>query len=51
MTPCVNGYCVDGFNTYMCICDDGYTGRNCDEEGWLKLYSLAFAVNFTQYYF
>jgi hypothetical protein len=32
MTPCVNGYCVDGFNTYMCVCDDGYTGRNCDEE-------------------
>ena len=33
VTPCVNGYCVDGFKTYTCICNDGYAGRNCDEEG------------------
>ena len=33
VTPCVNGFCVDGFNTYTCLCYDGYTGRNCDVEG------------------
>ena len=37
MTPCVNGYCIDGFNTYICICDEGYMGRNCDEEGLLDI--------------
>ena len=30
--PCVNGYCVDGVGDYTCVCYDGFTGRNCDEE-------------------
>ncbi|XP_072025795.1 uncharacterized protein [Amphiura filiformis] len=28
--PCVNGMCQDGLNQYMCQCDAGWTGTNCD---------------------
>ena len=29
-TPCINGICVDGENFYICICDQGFTGVNCE---------------------
>ena len=35
LSPCVNGYCVDGTNSYFCVCFDGFTGMNCDQEGSL----------------
>ncbi|XP_061097082.1 vitamin K-dependent protein C [Conger conger] len=28
--PCVNGTCVDQFQSYVCKCDLGFEGRNCD---------------------
>ena len=29
--PCKNGgNCTDGFNSYSCVCPDGYTGINCE---------------------
>ena len=27
-----NQHCIDGTNTFTCICDDGYTGKHCEEE-------------------
>ena len=32
-SPCVNGYCIDGINSYFCQCFDGFTGPNCDQTG------------------
>lgn len=26
------GRCIDGINTYRCICDPGYVGRKCDTD-------------------
>ena len=29
--PCDNGgLCIDGFNSYVCICPDGWTGLTCN---------------------
>ncbi|CAG2185791.1 Fibropellin-3,Sushi, von Willebrand factor type A, EGF and pentraxin domain-containing protein 1,Fibropellin-1 [Mytilus edulis] len=28
--PCVNGDCVDGYDSYSCTCYQGYTGHNCE---------------------
>ena len=28
--PCLNsGSCVDGINSYTCVCSPGYTSENC----------------------
>lgn len=32
-TPCVNGWCIDGVNSYYCSCNQGFQGLNCDEPG------------------
>ncbi len=32
-TPCLNGFCIDDTNTYVCICTEGFTGVNCTEPG------------------
>ncbi|KAJ8270835.1 hypothetical protein GJAV_G00119810 [Gymnothorax javanicus] len=29
--PCVNGTCVDQFQSYACKCNPGFEGRNCDQ--------------------
>ncbi|XP_072048736.1 uncharacterized protein [Amphiura filiformis] len=29
-SPCVNGGCQDGINQYMCQCNVGWSGTNCD---------------------
>jgi hypothetical protein len=30
-TPCLNGgICIDGINSYTCICAPGFTGQTCD---------------------
>ena len=28
----VNRHCIDGLNTFTCVCDDGYTGEHCEVE-------------------
>ena len=28
--PCVHGSCKDGINDYNCICNSGYTGKDCE---------------------
>ncbi|XP_013390741.1 fibropellin-1 [Lingula anatina] len=28
--PCWNGICIDLVNDYKCVCDPGYTGKDCD---------------------
>ncbi|XP_065060448.1 neurogenic locus notch homolog protein 1-like [Rhopilema esculentum] len=30
--PCQNGKCVDEHASYFCICDPGFTGRNCESD-------------------
>ena len=32
-TPCVNGWCIDGVNSYYCTCNQDFQGLNCDEPG------------------
>ena len=29
--PCKHGHCIDGVNSYTCICNAGFTGTNCAE--------------------
>ena len=31
VTPCVNGYCVDGVGDYSCRCFENFQGRDCNE--------------------
>ena len=28
--PCAHGVCEDFINLYVCTCDPGYAGTNCD---------------------
>ena len=28
--PCVNGECNDRINSYICVCEAGWTGTHCD---------------------
>ena len=28
---CINGKCVNGSNTFVCFCNSGYAGANCNE--------------------
>ena len=30
--PCVYGKCLNSPVGYKCVCDEGYTGNNCEEE-------------------
>ena len=33
--PCQNdGSCIDGINSYECICVDGWSGENCETSNW-----------------
>ena len=38
-TPCVHGQCLDQINDYVCKCENGWFGKNCDfkcpTESWL----------------
>ena len=34
-TPCANGVCNDGVNSYTCQCNQGFSGTNC--QGQLQL--------------
>ena len=36
-SPCKNdGTCIDGLNTFTCICTEGYSGDDCDTSKPLK---------------
>ena len=41
--PCTHGSCIDGVNSYMCACDQGYIGANCNE-GTLMFHSFLFVL-------
>ena len=28
--PCIHGTCEDTVGTYLCECESGYTGHNCE---------------------
>jgi len=30
--PCQHGQCQDKLNNYTCTCDEGWTGKNCDQD-------------------
>jgi len=30
--PCIHGNCQDKKNGYLCICEPGFSGKNCDED-------------------
>ncbi|XP_065067481.1 neurogenic locus notch homolog protein 2-like isoform X1 [Rhopilema esculentum] len=32
--PCQNGKCVDEHASHFCLCDPGFTGRNCESGKW-----------------
>lgn len=38
-TPCVNGWCIDGVNSYYCTCNQDFQGLNCDEPGIFFFFS------------
>ena len=48
--PCQNGgICTDNVNDYICLCDDGYKGENC--EGKFIVYmlkSVRYILSWTQ---
>ena len=31
-SPCLNGVCTEGFESYSCACETGFTGANCETE-------------------
>ena len=33
-SPCRNGECIDGVNSYECKCVPGYQGKNCENSKW-----------------
>ena len=35
--PCTHGRCIDGVSSYMCVCDPGYTGSNCNKGTTLEI--------------
>ena len=37
-SPCINGVYVNGDSSYTCICDQGFSGVNCD--GIVNLFIL-----------
>ena len=46
-TPCVNGYCVDGANTFFCQCFTGWTGSHCDIQGIYELLLTMFILSYS----
>ena len=47
--PCVNGRCLNlpTTMTFYCICDDGYSGRFCDEVEATSKYNIENAIQYT----
>lgn len=42
--PCLNnGKCVDRIGSYECVCEDGWTGQNCEKE--VEMCSVATCKN------
>src|SRR6218665_2183183 len=35
--PCVHGECVDNIDGYVCICQAGFTGNNCQTSQYICL--------------
>uniref|UniRef100_A0A0N4ZTI2 Neurogenic locus Notch protein n=1 Tax=Parastrongyloides trichosuri TaxID=131310 RepID=A0A0N4ZTI2_PARTI len=34
LKPCVKGKCENTFNNYVCVCEEGWTGKNCSFEDY-----------------
>ena len=47
-TPCVNGWCIDGVNSYYCTCNQDFQGLNCDEPGIFFFFFAVCACNILQ---
>ena len=45
--PCLYGTCVDADNSYICECEPGYTGINC-EIGTIASETIVFSNCFTK---
>lgn len=42
--PCLNnGKCVDRVGSYECVCEDGWTGQNCEKQ--IEMCSVATCKN------
>ena len=46
--PCVNGACVPnvGLATYTCICDQGFTGQNCETSKHYMSYFVSIVLKY-----
>ncbi|OAF67831.1 Cochlin [Intoshia linei] len=43
--PCVNGFCSNTFNSFMCSCEPDYIGRYCDRRCLNDNYDLVFLID------
>ena len=44
--PCDNGVCIDGLNSFLCECNDGYTGELCETGKNFRITSIYLLIIF-----